>query len=68
MELKFVSLGNAKEKPVRSNRTFMELKYEGSIGLLQSEYGSNRTFMELKLARQTANHISHIVLIVPLWN
>ena len=68
MELKFVSLGNAKEKPVRSNRTFMELKYEGSIGLLQSEYGSNRTFMELKCSLVRFWTKKKLVLIVPLWN
>ena len=32
----------------RSNRTFMELKYNMNVGLSFSGGSSNRTFMELK--------------------
>ena len=37
-------------KPVRSNRTFMELKFISIFGHIQNLRGSNRTFMELKFS------------------
>ena len=33
---------------LRSNRTFMELKYMVDKNIITKTYGSNRTFMELK--------------------
>ncbi len=32
----------------RSNRTFMELKFDAKTGMGEVELSSNRTFMELK--------------------
>ena len=53
----------------RSNRTFMELKYEQRIEGQTACFCSNRTFMELKYiwAFQMIQ-IWELVLIVPLWN
>ena len=54
---------------VRSNRTFMELKFSflpASLFLIRS---SNRTFMELKFdyKGKTIDNVIQ-VLIAPLWN
>ena len=53
---------------MRSNRTFMELKWKKLIIRLQTIYRSNRTFMELKLDSRILNVDGMQVLIVPLWN
>ena len=53
---------------VRSNRTFMELKYHQSNFYLTQEQSSNRTFMELKSYRENYTFNRAKVLIVPLWN
>ena len=34
---------------MRSNRTFMELKYQNYLDIAKAQASSNRTFMELKL-------------------
>ena len=52
----------------RSNRTFMELKLMIACAVSKLMSCSNRTFMELKLGREFEPHLSHTVLIVPLWN
>ena len=37
---------------IRSNRTFMELKFQSANLLLYFCFGSNRTFMELKSKKE----------------
>ena len=53
---------------VRSNRTFMELKYSKAIQERRKGNSSNRTFMELKLRLACRSLYPAWVLIVPLWN
>ena len=53
---------------VRSNRTFMELKWAFICCFLRSTICSNRTFMELKFYRANWYGGGFVVLIVPLWN
>ena len=50
MELKSQMVSAKKKITMRSNRTFMELKYVGGAFLITA-WGSNRTFMELKLTK-----------------
>ena len=52
----------------RSNRTFMELKYENARYAMEMSGCSNRTFMELKWCNHICNPVASAVLIVPLWN
>ena len=68
MELKSNSRSTISLAHIRSNRTFMELKFAFSDCKVLKAQRSNRTFMELKLG-QFAISIGFIsVLIVPLWN
>ena len=53
---------------LRSNRTFMELKFEEQPYQKIGEECSNRTFMELKLKHMQQYSDVARVLIVPLWN
>ena len=48
MELKSDGIVGNKTLKARSNRTFMELKYNFCIAGFMGFEGSNRTFMELK--------------------
>ena len=48
MELKCFSTPALRLTLMCSNRTFMELKFEGCINYQDVMDGSNRTFMELK--------------------
>ena len=54
---------------LRSNRTFMELKWVIRCLIHMRERSSNRTFMELKFKDSTQTIVNgQKVLIVPLWN
>ena len=53
---------------MRSNRTFMELKYVELQQGADVRSSSNRTFMELKLTSAFAPANAALVLIAPLWN
>ena len=55
-------------KLVRSNRTFMELKFDIDLQDNQQLTSSNRTFMELKYRECNYWPSRKAVLIVPLWN
>ena len=57
----------AKEKALRFNRTFMELKQEARKEE-EERQGFNRTFMELKYEILFGLLNGNTVLIVPLWN
>ena len=52
----------------RSNRTFMELKFDVNANYLRVIIRSNRTFMELKFHQIGKVDVLLQVLIVPLWN
>ena len=68
MELKLLSFLKVHLLLLRSNRTFMELKFVSSTRPLINKNGSNRTFMELKFMSDKYINIRQSVLIVPLWN
>ena len=53
---------------MRSNRTFMELKYLKRKRNAPELIGSNRTFMELKSGQMVNTNKRFSVLIAPLWN
>ena len=69
MELKWDIPGqSAGFYPAGSNRTFMELKSQYFLSMLDSLMCSNRTFMELKFVTLSVVSDKPCVLIVPLWN
>ena len=49
MELKWLLDTHVHLIRMRSNRTFMELKYQNYLDIAKAQASSNRTFMELKL-------------------
>ena len=68
MELKSTFFSPVPACGTRSNRTFMELKFDMDWRNLGTA-GSNRTFMELKCNKRLGSIIYTLsVLIVPLWN
>ena len=67
MELKYRQNVRTSYPRMRSNRTFMELKWLKRLPFLIS-VSSNRTFMELKFVETYQELEGSQVLIVPLWN
>ena len=68
MELKFNYFIDWYNESLRSNCTFMELKYVFTILERLTKCSSNCTFMELKLAIILRADALLRVQIVPLWN
>ena len=58
MELKFSQSLLDSQDCLRSNRTFMELKFALPIAFIVWNVGSNRTFMELKLLTTKCSTLS----------
>ena len=67
MELKFCYRSSFADSLRCSNRTFMELKFQGRLSFRHVQR-SNRTFMELKYRKDNNQTKNKPVLIVPLWN
>ena len=68
MELKYKQNGYTFYPKMRSNCTFMELKFQLAGTKADGAAGSNCTFMELKFLLGSSVSVCRCVLIVPLWN